>query len=216
MRRKACEGLGAIFALLLGVLTAAEQAATGEAAANCVRKLDVVVAPAAWENVVMTVDGAVSRSLRPNVHESVALDFCETDLHHIRVNGAGFDVVLGSGGAVQLANNGFPDGVKLSKKGVLSVRLGECTFAPENKYYFEAHERFDIMQLLKSPMVMMCAPALLMFVMPYLVDKKEVAEMQNYPIVSRNAPFFNGAERRFECLPDTDVALKPIAVINED
>lgn len=206
-------------AVCLALMAAGATAAEGDDAEHCVHTLEIVVEPGATpESIVLTVDGA-SRPLRARVREALALDFCASDVHHVRVNGAVFDVVAaaGSSGArgVALANVGFADGVRLSRKGVVTVDLAQCTFAPENKYYFEQHERFQLQQLLKNPMVMMCAPALLMLVMPKLVDKKEVAELLNYPLVSRSASFFRGAERRFDCLPDVQVQVKPIAVARD-
>ena len=206
-----------VLALCLVVLFAGATAATEEEAENCVHTLEIVVEPGpVQEGLVLTVDGR-TRPLKARAREPLVLDFCETDVHHVRVNGAVFDVVATGGGrGVALANNGFADGVRLSRKGVVTVDLAQCAFAPENKHYFEQHERLHLQQLLKNPMVMMCAPALLMLVMPKLVDKKDVAELLNYPLVSRGAPFFRGAERRFECLPDVQVQVKPIAVVSNE
>ena len=211
-----------MLAVCVALVAAGAAAAAGEGddAEHCVHTLEIVVEPGVvQESLVLTVDGH-TRPLRPRGREPLVLDFCAADVHHVRVNGAVFDLVAasgrsGSGGGVALANSGFADGVRLSRKGVVTVDLAQCTFAPENKYYFEQHERFQLQQLLKNPMVMMCAPALLMLVMPKLVDKKDVAELLNYPLVSRSASFFRGAERRFECLPDFQVQVKPIAVARE-
>ena len=204
--------------LAIGMITVAEEEkeTAEQPAKTCVRTVDLFVDPMGLENVVLTVDNAISRPVRPNTKESLALDFCETDLHHVRVNGAVFDLTIGNGGSLTVTNNPYPDGVKLSKKGLLKVQLAECSVSPENKYYFDQHERFDIRGLLKSPMVLMCAPALLSLIMPHLVDKKDVADMLNTEIVSNRAPFFEGAERRFDCLPETEVNLKPIEVIDSD
>ena len=214
--RKTWSVLAVCVALVVAGVTAAT-APEGDDAEHCVHTLELVVEPGpVQESLVLTVDGR-ARPLRARVREPLVLDFCAAAVHHVRVNGAVFDVVAAGGGArgVALANSGFADGVRLSRKGVVTVDLAQCTFAPENRYYFEQHERFQLQQLLKNPMVMMCAPALLMLVMPKIVDKKEVAELLNYPLVSRGASFFRGAERRFECLPDVQVHVKPIAVVRD-
>lgn len=192
-------------ALLLACVCAA---AAAEEDAACKYAVDLRVTSGHRRgSAVVWVDGEVHGEVPlPRGETVLELDVCGGAVRRVRVDDVVFDVAASArGGAhppLSVVNSAFPAGVRMTRGGVLEVRLDQCRFdGGDNARFFERREPFSLGSLLRSPAVMMALPMVLMAAMPLLYNKQDMADILNYPVDTSGAPFFDGAQQKFDCLP---------------